>query len=459
VQGTREANAGIMNFRMRMFHDANAPLADGLRRKELLSISNEDFESKHGFIQWAFPTPESSNQVSNAPVLDLETAVWLAEKPEVSTFLEAMTVRFLEFLSVNDHWKQRYNHNHLRISRAIQSLRLLHSWELADWFYNKVKEFAGDSFPLMEEANRYWSYYASPVHDRVAGAFVGLAIGDALGAPVEFADRGTFEPVTSYRSGGRFNLPAGAWTDDTAMALCLAQSLIEKRTLDNGDLLNRFCDWAENGTNTSTGIAVGIGQNTLRVLGDFRRNGYLEALPFGAKNDGNGSLMRLAPVSCFAKDNIEEAVVLAGLQSRATHASRHAEECCQILAELLCHLISGKPLMWAVEQAHNRPRNNEISMMMHRNIVEESADDIQSGGYVINTLHAALWSNLTADSFESAVLRACNLGDDADTTAAVAGQIAGAIYGYSNIPQDLKDGLKDERKLYVTSQFLSQSGR
>jgi ADP-ribosylglycohydrolase len=389
----------------------------------------------------------------------LETAVWLAEKPEVSTFLEAMTVRFLEFLSVNDHWKQRYNHNHLRISRAIQSLRLLHSWELADWFYNKVKEFAGDSFPLMEEANRYWSYYASPVHDRVAGAFVGLAIGDALGAPVEFADRGTFEPVTSYRSGGRFNLPAGAWTDDTAMALCLAQSLIEKRTLDNGDLLNRFCDWAENGTNTSTGIAVGIGQNTLRVLGDFRRNGYLEALPFGAKNDGNGSLMRLAPVSCFAKDNIEEAVVLAGLQSRATHASRHAEECCQILAELLCHLISGKPLMWAVEQAHNRPRNNEISMMMHRNIVEESADDIQSGGYVINTLHAALWSNLTADSFESAVLRACNLGDDADTTAAVAGQIAGAIYGYSNIPQDLKDGLKDERKLYVTSQFLSQSGR
>ena len=440
-----------------MFHDANAPLADGLRRKELLSISNEDFESKHGFIQWAFPTPESSNQVSDAPVLDLETAVWLAEKPEFSTFLEAMTVRFLEFLSVNDHWKQRYNHNHLRISRAIQSLRLLHSWELADWFYNRVKEFAGDSFPLMEEANRYWSYYASPVHDRVAGAFVGLAIGDALGAPVEFADRGTFEPVTSYRSGGRFNLPAGAWTDDTAMAVCLGQSLIEKRTLDNGDLLNRFCDWAENGTNTSTGIAVGIGQNTLRVLGDFRRNGYLEALPFGAKKDGNGSLMRLAPVACFAKDNIEEAVVLAGLQSRATHASRHAEECCQILAELLCHLISGKPLIWAVEQAHNRPRNNEISVMMRRNIIAESEDDIQSGGYVINTLHAALWSNLTADSFESAVLKACNLGDDADTTAAVAGQIAGAMYGYSNVPQDLKDGLKDERKLYVTSQFLSLS--
>ena len=444
-----------MNFRMRMFHDANAPLADGLRRKELLSISNEDFESKHGFIQWAFPTPESSNQVSDAPALDLETAVWLAENPEVSTFLEAMTVRFLEFLSANEHWKQRYNHNHLRITRTIQSLRILHSWELADWFYNKVKEFAGDSLTLMEQADSYWAYYASPIHDRIAGAFVGLAIGDALGAPVEFADRGTFEPVISYRSGGRFNLPAGAWTDDTAMALCLAQSLIEKNGLDNEDLLNRFCDWAENGSNTSTGIAVGIGQNTLRVLGDFRRNGYLEALPFGTKNDGNGSLMRLAPVACFAKGNIEEAVVLAGLQSKATHASHHAEQCCQILAELLCHLINGKPLMCAVKQTHDRPSNNEINMMMHRNMVDESEDDIKSGGYVVNTLHAALWSNLTTNSFESAVLRACNLGDDADTTGAVAGQIAGAMCGYSNIPQDLKDGLKEERKLYVTSQFLS----
>lgn len=446
-----------MNLRMKMFHDANAPLADGFRRKELLSISNEDFESRHGFIQWAFPTPESSNQVSTAPVLDLETAVWLAEKPEVSTFLEAMTVRFLEFLSITEHWKQSYNHNHLRISRAIQSLRLLHSWELADWFYNKVKEFAGDSLPVMERADHYWAYYASPAHDHIAGAFVGLAIGDALGAPVEFADRGTFEPVTSYRSGGRFNLPAGAWTDDTAMALCLAQSLIEQKTLDNKDLLNKFCDWAENGTNTSTGVAVGIGQNTLRVLGDFRRNGYLEALPFGTKNDGNGSLMRLAPVACFAKDNVEEALALASVQSRATHASRHAEQCCQILSELLCHLINGKPLMWAMEQANNKLRNHEISMMMCRNIVEESECDIQSGGYVIDTLHAALWSTLTTDNFKSAVLRACNLGDDADTTAAVAGQIAGAMYGYSNISQELKEGLKDERKLYVTSQFLGLS--
>lgn len=84
-----------MNFRMKLFHDANAPLADGMRRVELLSMSDDDFESKHNFIQWAFPTPESSKQVSNGPVLDLDKAVWLAEKPEVSTFLEAMTLKIL----------------------------------------------------------------------------------------------------------------------------------------------------------------------------------------------------------------------------------------------------------------------------------------------------------------------------------------------------------------------------
>ena len=126
------ARSDGINLKFRMFHKGNAPLADGFRRNELLSISDELFESKHGFIQWAFPTPEPSRQVSNAPSLDLDTAVWLAESTDVSEFLEAMAVRFLEFLAAHNHWRSSYDHNHLRISRALQSLRILHSWELAD---------------------------------------------------------------------------------------------------------------------------------------------------------------------------------------------------------------------------------------------------------------------------------------------------------------------------------------
>ena len=214
----------------------------------------------------------------------------------------------------------------------------MHSWELASWFYNKVKELAGISLSQMENSNRYWAYYASPIHDRIAGAFVGLAIGDALGAPVEFLPRGTFDTVTSYRAGGHFKLPAGAWTDDTAMAICLAQNIIENDGLAIDDLLNKFCDWAEHGSNTSTGVAVGIGQNTLRVLGDYRRNGYLEALPFGCKNDGNGSLMRLAPIACHAYSDVELARSLAINQFKATHASRPAEQSCQLLAQNFMHV-------------------------------------------------------------------------------------------------------------------------
>ena len=116
-------------------------------------MPDEEFESNHGFIQWAFPTAEKSNHNFTAPVLDLDSAIWLAERNDVSEFLENMSVRFLEFLKRNDHWKSRYDHNHLRISRAIDSLRLLHSWELADWFYAQVKAFAGQSLELMSDAS------------------------------------------------------------------------------------------------------------------------------------------------------------------------------------------------------------------------------------------------------------------------------------------------------------------
>lgn len=116
-----------MNLKFKMFHDANAKLADGLSRSDLLSISDVDFERKHGFIQWAFPTVKDTRQFSNAPVLDLNSAIELPERQDVTDFLEAMTLRFLKFLASTDHWKSHYDHNHLRISRAIQSLRVLHS--------------------------------------------------------------------------------------------------------------------------------------------------------------------------------------------------------------------------------------------------------------------------------------------------------------------------------------------
>ena len=166
------------------------------------------------------------------------------------------------------------------------------NWQIGSM--DVLLEFAGDAEQTMPKAYSIWEQKLSKIHDLSAGSFVGLAIGDALGAPVEFCGRGTFPKVTEYRSGGKFDLPAGAWTDDTAMSLCLAQSLVTKEGFDAKDLLERFSKWLEFGENTSTGISVGVGQNTLRTLGAFRRNGTLAAEKIGSKNDGNGSLMRLS---------------------------------------------------------------------------------------------------------------------------------------------------------------------
>jgi ADP-ribosylglycohydrolase len=237
----------------------------------------------------------------------------------------------------------------------------------------------------------------------------------------------------------------------------LADSLIENDGFDAVDLLGRFCRWAEHGENSSTGISVGIGQNTLRVLGDYRRSGRLEAEPFGAKTDGNGSLMRLTPAVCFASHNLETAMHLAAAQSRTTHASPIAEECCRFAAGLIFMLLRGKDYATAKEDVLSLGWSDKLTEAIGFPLGDVDDALIPSGGYVLDSLRAALWCIENTNSFENAVLLAVNLGDDADTTAAVTGQIAGALYGYSAVPQALKDGLIGERRIYVTSQFLSRS--
>ena len=429
-------------------------LASGHRRADLLTLTDADFERHHGFIQWAFPTPEKSYNNFSAPLLDLGTAIWLAEDDGSIDFLERMTVRFLQFLRDNNHWRSSYNHNHLRITRVMNSLRILHSWDLAQWFHEQVLHLAGESYEQMTRPRLFWDAQSSTLHDKIAGSMLGLAIGDALGAPVEFTPRGQFTFVQGYQEGGRFNLPAGAWTDDTAMALCLADSLIENDGFDAADLLGRFCRWAEHGENSSTGISVGIGQNTLRVLGDYRRSGRLEAEPFGAKNDGNGSLMRLTPAVCFASHSLETAMQLAAAQSRTTHASPIAEECCRFAAGLIFMLLRGKDYATAKEDVLSLGWSDKLTDAIGKPLAGVDEGLIPSGGYVLDSLRAALWCIENTNSFENAVLLAVNLGDDADTTAAITGQVAGAMCGYSAIETTMKSGLLGERRLYVTSQFL-----
>ena len=161
----------------------------------------------------------------------------------------------------------------------------------------------------MVEAQRISPPTTAPNEVRAGSlaAVVGLAIGDALGAPFEFKARDCFPPVTEMMAGGYFRLPAGAWTDDTAMALCLTESLNHASDFDAQDLLNRFLRCMDSNDNTSTGKCIGVRQNTLTVLGHYRRTSEVIAPPIKGRSDGNGALLRVAPVAVQHWSNLTKA--------------------------------------------------------------------------------------------------------------------------------------------------------
>ena len=289
---------------------------------------------------------------------------------------------------------------------------------------------------------------------RAIGAMLGLAVGDALGAPVEFSRRDSFEPVSGMRSGGYFKLPAGAWTDDTAMALCLGESLLFVPAINAKDLLDRFCRWAADGENASTGVCVGIGQNTLRVLGNFHRTGALFAPETRQKSDGNGAAMRLAPIALRHWNNPHEARRTADFQSRITHYSAISAGCCEFLAATLSALISGADWQEAIRPEPNPAWPDDVQNLYEADWTARSRDSIKSSGYVVHTMEAAIWAVETTTSFADALLKAVNLGDDADSVGAVTGQLAGARYGCGAIPEAWLAQLINRPKIEALAQDL-----
>lgn len=277
--------------------------------------------------------------------------------------------------------------------------------------------------------------------DRARGALLGLAVGDALGAPVEFKPRDSFERVTEMMAGGYFRLPAGAWTDDTAMALCLADSLLSCPEFDAKDLLDRFLRWMDLHENTSTGKCIGVGQNTMIVLGRYRRSGIVEAQLVKGRSDGNGALMRLAPVACRHFRSPQRVRELAQAQSRSTHCSDLSAAACEAAAALMANLIAGEDWHVTLRALSEEVWPAEVLGILRGDWKSKDRSEISSSGFVIHTLEAAVWAVGSTLCFEDAVIEAVNLGHDADTVGAVAGQLAGARYGLSAIPDRWLDVL------------------
>jgi ADP-ribosylglycohydrolase len=296
---------------------------------------------------------------------------------------------------------------------------------------------------------------------------LGLAAGDALGTTLEFERPGMFEPITDMVGGGPFELKPGQWTDDTSMALCLAESLIERLGFDPSDQMERYCRWFRKGHMSSAGWCFDIGGTTCSALLRFMADGQPYAGSTDPNTAGNGSIMRLAPVPLFFAGAPAEAIMRAADSSRTTHGTAEAVDGCRYLAALLVGAVHGVdkeellsdhytpvPGLW-----DTAPLAAKIAEVAAGSFRRREPPEIQGTGYVVQSLEAALWAFDRSTNFRDGALLAVNLGDDADTTGAVYGQLAGAYYGEDDVPQAWRERLALRELIDAFAEKLYRNAR
>jgi len=271
--------------------------------------------------------------------------------------------------------------------------------------------------------------------DRFRGCLLGLACGDAVGTTVEFRPRGTFDPVIDMVGGGPFRLKRGEWTDDTSMALCLASSLAELGRFDAKDQMLRYCKWQDEGYLSSNGRCFDIGNTVGSALSRFKQSGEPFSGPTDRHSAGNGCIMRLAAVPMFFYPDREASTRMSGESSRTTHGAQECVQASRLLGGILFQALAGQDKQVILLDHRVTDLTSEsVQAIALGGYRSKSEDEIRGSGYVVDSLEAALWCFLQTTSFKDAVLKAANLGEDADTTAAVCGQVAGAFYGEAGIP-------------------------
>lgn len=291
--------------------------------------------------------------------------------------------------------------------------------------------------------------------DRYIGCLIGLAVGDALGATLEFKRPRTFEPIKDMVGGGPFGLKPGEWTDDTSMALCLAESLIECKGFAPKDQMKRYLKWYREGYLSSNGRCFDIGNTVRDGLLRFETTGEPYSGPTHPQSAGNGSIMRLAPIPMFYAANPREAIEKSGDSSRTTHGAAAAVDACRYLGALITGALNGTSKEELLSDHYSpvpgywpqKPPVKEIDELVAGSFKRRKPPEIQGSGYVVKSLEAALWAFYRSNSFEEGCLMAVNLGDDADTTGAVYGQLAGAFYGFEAIPRSWRNKITNHQMI------------
>lgn len=291
--------------------------------------------------------------------------------------------------------------------------------------------------------------------EQIKAVMIGHAIGDALGVPVEFCEREELKtnPVVDMRGYGTYPVPAGSWSDDTSMSIAALDSLA-KGTVNLDEIMDNFVEWLEEGKYTPTGESFDIGRTCLQAI-----RAYLichktdECGQIGEYSNGNGSLMRIHPFALFAIAKgmtLGQSLDVIREGSIITHAHPRSIYGCGIYSMVLWDILRGADkasIPSAIENASvlfdgiYPEESDYYEWAFYKKLTTKIEDELSGSGYVVNTLEAALWCLLTTNSYKECVLKAVNLGEDTDTVAAIAGGLAGALYGYDSIPQEWKDTL------------------
>ena len=295
----------------------------------------------------------------------------------------------------------------------------------------------------------------SDLTSKIKAVIIGHAVGDALGVPVEFRSREELKknPVTDMRGYGTYPVPAGAWSDDTSMSLAALDSLADGK-VDFEEIMTNFVKWFSLDEYTPTGSAFDIGHTCFEAIRNHLHNPDLPAIECGLSDEysnGNGSLMRIHPFVLYAYTKgmkYDDWTELIRSASALTHAHERSKLGCLIYAFILLHLLSD-PHKGTVHTALRRaeaflrdnPEFSYYTRLFDPDFAKLLEDEIKSSGYVVDTQEAAVWCLLTTDSYRDCVLKAVNLGGDTDTIAAVAGGLAGALYGYEGIPEEWRETL------------------
>ncbi|WP_351016771.1 ADP-ribosylglycohydrolase family protein [Shewanella sp. AC91-MNA-CIBAN-0169] len=299
--------------------------------------------------------------------------------------------------------------------------------------------------------------------NRFRGALIGCAIGDALGTTVEFKEPGSFPPLTDIVGGGPFNLKAGEWTDDTSMMYCLAHSLIRTKQCDLKDQMDLYYKWWQDGVFSATGKCFDIGNTVVSALKRYQQTGDPLSGDTTPMSAGNGSLMRIAPIPIRYFNSFENTIKYAALSSMTTHGAIEAVDACRYFSGLIwgaLHGISKDELLDGLytpidEYWEQNPLcDSVLKLIKEEQYKNKKAKDIRASGYVMHTLEAVLWAFFHSDSFETGALLAVNLGEDADTTGAIYGQLAGAYYGERVIDFRWVRKIKESHCFYLKAEEL-----